>query len=73
MGIPYAYPPNAHPYLNVHILLKLETCVIDVSNLDRTHEHNVNIGLEDCVEDLGFTPSMCIHFFVKLLGPCSPY
>ena len=32
-------------------------------NLDRTHELDVTIGLEDCVEDLGFMPNLCVHIF----------
>jgi len=51
--------------------LESETCMIYAPNLDWIHELGVTIGLEDCIEDLGFMPSLFIHASCKTSRPLS--
>ena len=51
------------------MVLNSETRIIYALNLDRAHELDEAIVLEDQVEDLGFKPNLCIHAFCESYRP----
>jgi len=45
--------------------------MIFAPNLNRTHELDAAIGLEDRAEDLGLMPSLCVHASCETSRPLS--
>jgi len=49
--------------------LEFESCISNALILDRTHELDMTIGLDDWVEDLGFLPDLCVHVLCETFRP----
>ena len=67
-----------HPSLIIsqikqHYLSQIRTCMIDALNLDRFHELNVIIWLEDWVNDVGYVSYGVSMLYLKLLVLCPLY